>query len=95
MDKQQILNLAEVHETGVDEQERHIFSDEDLTEFVRAVLAEGVVMRHRATDRMRPIYEAAVRERTGVSILMTSSEAMVVDRRVFDEIAALAGYSNN
>ena len=35
----EVLALAEVHETGVDEMERHIFNDADLFDFVRDVIA--------------------------------------------------------
>lgn len=37
LSKELLLDLAEVNETGVDEQERHIFADADLAEFAKAL----------------------------------------------------------
>lgn len=47
-----LLELAEVNETGVDEQERHIFTDADLAEFAKQVLAAGTARLLNALDCM-------------------------------------------
>ena len=47
-----ILDLAEVNETGIDEQERHVFTDADLAEFAKQVLERGTVRLLNALDCM-------------------------------------------
>jgi hypothetical protein len=52
LDVQTILDIAEITETGVDEQERHVFSDADLIEFAKEVLSKGTTPLLNAMDRM-------------------------------------------
>lgn len=52
LSRNSILELAEVNETGVDEQERHIFTDADLAEFAKQVLAVGTARVLNALDCM-------------------------------------------
>jgi hypothetical protein len=39
---QEILALAEIHATGTDEMERYIFTDADLLDFVKDIMALSV-----------------------------------------------------
>lgn len=50
----EVFQLAEIHETGVDEMERHIFTDGDLQEFAKGVIkahATRILIALDATDR--------------------------------------------
>lgn len=47
-----VLELAEVIETGVDDQERHVFTDADLVEFAKQVLTRGTLRLLNAMDCM-------------------------------------------
>lgn len=52
LSKTDILALAEIHETGTDEMERHVFTDADLLELIAGVLSVSTKRLLTALDGM-------------------------------------------
>lgn len=56
-------------------------------------MGASVMTKEQVMDRLRPVYERAAREMTGVSFLLTDEEMKVFNREDMVQLEVEAGYS--